>query len=63
MPTPVPSVADVGDIIRYENGEMTDDEVIEFFQGLINSGMCWRLQGHYGRTATALINGGYCSPA
>lgn len=50
----------VDDIIRYESGEMTEDEMIEFFQGLIDSGMCWRLQGHYGRTAQALIAGGYC---
>lgn len=53
----------VDDIIRYESGEMTEDEMIEFFQGLIDSGMCWRLQGHYGRTAQALIAGGYCTAA
>jgi hypothetical protein len=63
MPTPIPSLVDVGDIIRYESGEMSDIEVIEFFQGLIDSGMCWRLQGSYGRMAQRLIDGGYCSPA
>ena len=50
----------VDDIIRYEQGEMSDDEIIEFFQGLIDSGACWTLQGHYGRTAASLIEQGLC---
>ena len=49
------------EIIKYEQGEMTEDELISFFQELINSGMAWTLQGHYGRTATALIDAGYCT--
>lgn len=48
------------DIIRYESGEMSEEEAIEFFQWLINSGLCWQLQGHYGLTASALIESGYC---
>jgi hypothetical protein len=51
------------EIIAYENGEMSEDQVCEFFQGLIDSGMCWRLQGSYGRTAASLIEQGYCSAA
>ena len=43
----------VGDIIRYENGEMEDYEVIEFFQGMITSGIVWQLQGSYGRMAAS----------
>jgi hypothetical protein len=50
---------DIDDIIRYENGEMREDEVIEFFQGLVDTGIAWRLQGSYGRTAKALINYGW----
>ena len=50
----------VGDIIRYENGTMTEEETILFFQELINSGLAWKLQGHYGRTAAALIEEGLC---
>jgi hypothetical protein len=50
----------VGEIIAYENGEMEEDQVIAFFQKLINNGMAWTLQGHYGRTAKALIEGGFC---
>ena len=48
----------VDEIIRYENGDMTDEEVIIFFQGLVNTGLAWSLQGHYGRTAEALIEEG-----
>ena len=53
----------VDDIIRYENGEMNTTEKVKFFQGLINSGLAWRLQGHYGRMANALIEHGYCKQA
>ena len=47
--------------IRYENGELTEEEENEFFQELVNSGMAWKLQGHYGRTAVSLIEGGQCN--
>jgi hypothetical protein len=47
-------------IIAYENGEMEEDDMIEFFQEMINDGTCWSLQGHYGRTAKALIDAGLC---
>ena len=51
----------VDSIIRYENGELQDTEIIEFFQDLIDSGTAWQLQGAYGRTAKTLIDLGYCS--
>jgi hypothetical protein len=47
-------------IIRYENGEMGTEEIVPFFQQLINNGMAWTLQGHYGRTAASLIEMGEC---
>lgn len=53
----------IGQIIAYENGELTEEEVIELFQSLISSGAVWRLQGHYGRTAIQLIEAGLCDPA
>jgi hypothetical protein len=53
----------IDDIIAYENGEMDADDMIDFFQGMINSGAVWQLQGHYGRTAKALIYAGHCMPA
>ena len=49
----------VDKICRYEEGQMTDEEMISFFQELVNSGMAWSLQGHYGRTAMHLIENGY----
>lgn len=45
-------------IMAYESGQMPDDEVVEFFQELVDSGVAWTLSGHYGRTATALIERG-----
>lgn len=51
----------VDKIIVYEQGEMDEIEMVEFFQELIDSGKCWTLQGHYGRTAMALIESGYCN--
>lgn len=45
-------------IIAYENGELNEDETVEMFQNLVDNGMAWQLQGHYGRTAVALIEAG-----
>lgn len=49
---------DLDKIIAFENGEMTEDELVEFFQGLVDTGMAWNMQGMYGRTAMALIEAG-----
>ena len=52
----------VDKIIDYESGMMEEEELITFFQELIDNGMAWSLQGHYGRTAMALIDAGLCNP-
>ena len=50
------------DIMAYEAGEMDEPQIIEFFQYLVDTGLAWQLQGHYGRTATALIESGVVQP-
>lgn len=47
-------------IINYESGLLDEEQVAEGFQELINSGLAWQLQGHYGRTAYQLIASGDC---
>lgn len=48
----------IDDIARYESGEMNAAEIVQLFQDLLDTGLVWRLPGHYVRTAAALIVGG-----
>lgn len=50
-------------IMAYEQGELDQDATVELFQQLVDSGLAWKLQGHYGRTAAALIKAGYVNCA
>lgn len=45
-------------IMAYENGELSETQIIELFSSLLRSGLAWQLQGHYGRTAADFINAG-----
>ena len=51
---------DINSLVAYENGELDIEDTFDLFQDLIDSGLAWQLQGHYGRTAQALIDEGYC---
>lgn len=42
-------------IIAYEDGSLDHDETLALFQDLVSTGLAWRLQGHYGRTAEYLL--------
>jgi hypothetical protein len=53
----------VGFIIAFENGLSSDQDIIEGFQNMIDSGIVWKLQGSYGRTAVSLIEAGHCHRA
>ena len=46
-------------LIDYECGHLNDIQTLRLFSELIKNGMAWTLQGHYGRTAMALINDGW----
>jgi len=38
----------------------SEEQVIEAWQYLIDTGLCWGLQGFFGRTASSLIEQGIC---
>ena len=52
-------MVDVGRLIAFESGALSEEQIIELFQDLVDSGMVWELQGVYGRTALSLIEHGY----
>ena len=41
----------------------SEDEQIQAWQYLIDKGICWKLQGFFGRTAANLIEAGICTKA
>ena len=49
----------IDSIIAYETGELRAEDTLKLFAELIKTGQAYTLQGHYGRTAGALIKGGY----
>jgi hypothetical protein len=52
-----------GAIIAHEMGELDEPDTLELFQYLVDTGMAWTLQGHYGRAAQALIDAGHIKAA
>ena len=41
----------------------SEEQFYAAWQYLIDTGLCWQLQGWFGRTASALIEEGICQPA
>lgn len=50
-----------GAIIEFEQGELSQEDTLQLFGHLVATGLAWKLQGTYGRTAARLIEGGYLS--
>jgi hypothetical protein len=46
-------------MMEYESGELNDQETLDMFSSIIKKGWTYSLQGHYGRTASALIQDGW----
>ena len=45
----------------YDGLSHDEETIISAWQYLIDTGIVWRLQGWYGRTAHALIENGFCT--
>ena len=52
----------VDQLIAYEEGQITQDEEVAFFEHLVETGVCWQLSGHYQRAAATLIEAGLIKP-
>jgi hypothetical protein len=46
-------------MMDYEMGLLNDYDTLKMFSGLIKDNVIYSLQGHYGRTASALIEDGW----
>ena len=44
-----------------EGEDATEEQQIEAWQYLIDTGLCWKLQGWFGRAAKRLIENGICT--
>ena len=45
-----------------EGERASKEDQIKAWQYLIDNGICWKLQGWFGRTAVGLIDAGICKP-
>lgn len=51
-------IDDIGQLMAWEDGALTEEEEAALFQRLVNDGRAWSLQGMYGRRAAQLIKQG-----
>jgi hypothetical protein len=51
-----PEIVDM--IIKYEQGDMGADEIVDFYQHLVDTEIILGLQGHYQRAASKMIQAG-----
>lgn len=51
----------VGLLIGLDEGTLTEDQEIELFQHLVDTGLAWKLQGRIGRQAASMIDAGLIS--
>ena len=49
-------------MIKYEDGDLDHEQIVELFQYLVSSGMIDHLQGSYHRMALFLIESGKIAP-
>lgn len=50
---------DIDTMTAWEEGSLDFDDEVALFQGLVDSGLAWQLQGCYGRRAVDLIEAGH----
>jgi hypothetical protein len=56
-------MANIDDIIDFEDGNQSEEAEVKMFQKMINDGSVWHLQGSYGRRAMELLRSGQCELA
>jgi len=44
----------------FDGLEWSQEEELSAWQYLIDTGLCWKIQGWYGRAAQSLIDNGFC---
>ena len=55
-----PDIPNAAKMMAFENGSLSEKEIAELFQSLIDSGQAWKMKGTYKRIAEHLIREGVC---